>query len=822
MHKQSVQKRHSAFPSFTHCSKKKHCPKSAVLACLRRPDYQRPPKKNARRMGQANCRPRSRESLLLTDKCTWSVEAKAEGRGNRASGSEPRRRAGLTKLLQDPFPRDPHPCDSLEAWLEELHKLLPQLSAEKVIEQYAANLCEQNIRSVVHLSHLCDEELLQLGFSRAHIATLSTNANRRRSDFVFPHAPMPAGGFVQTPWEVFSRSRHLFPKKPCLGFPSCNVLDDPAKHSGYVMVDSGYLWLTYEQVYSDCGYISAGLSLLGLQPGDLVGICSKNRLEWTETLLANLRSGYGTVALDDSLSTSTVWSLLQQAEARVVFVSQQQVAKLLTCQTQRTLQSLQNESEKRGDARDSPRDELKDGPDSPGTFPDRPAATAGVFLTHIIQWDVDDRQGNVAETVDPAQVRIAKELGIALLGLSELKALGQKSESKETVESDKTERDVLQPLNAEWFMDTDHNDSPKEVRGQDQDQRAEQEHVQKATDVACIMYHNTPSEVEANGAVFLNRNITAVLAAAYYVFDVEGGKETTVKSSDVYLSSHPLAFIFEVVMQFLMLGKGARVGFFKGDRSKLVSDMKKCRPTIFAAAPEIYSEFHAEALGQVKHSSMANQVRFKLLYGSQAALLRSASPGHRPRLLGNYADRTMFAGIRHKLGLDRCRLMLTGSSTMPDNVREFFRVAVSCGKLIHTYGLTDVLITAIDPRCDPGLVGHIGAPLPCCEVKLKDVPSRQCSTRTGTDNLYAKGEICVRGYNVFAEYFKNPEKTMEVFMDNGWLRTGYLARLNPNGTFSIIGKLVESTPDKQQGDMVNDSQLNHPPISQVSERHEYD
>lgn len=111
---------------------------------------------------------------------------------------------------------------------------------------------------------------------------------------------------------------------------------------------------------------------------------------------------------------------------------------------------------------------------------------------------------------------------------------------------------------------------------------------------------------------------------------------------------------------------------------------------------------------------------------------------------------------------------------------------------MHAYGLTET--TAAVTSCaldDQVLLGHVGAPLPCCDVKLVPVPAMGCETRISEDNPYPKGEIWVRGANVFAGYYKNPEKTAEDLTSDGWLKTGDLGRWNPNGTLSIVGRKKE-------------------------------
>jgi long-chain acyl-CoA synthetase len=62
----------------------------------------------------------------------------------------------------------------------------------------------------------------------------------------------------------------------------------------------------------------------------------------------------------------------------------------------------------------------------------------------------------------------------------------------------------------------------------------------------------------------------------------------------------------------------------------------------------------------------------------------------------------------------------------------------------------------------------VGFPLPCCEIKLVDVPemnytAKDIDAKTGVP--MPRGEICVRGSNVFVGYYKAEDKTKEALDD---------------------------------------------------------
>ncbi|NWH66363.1 ACSL6 ligase, partial [Geococcyx californianus] len=78
--------------------------------------------------------------------------------------------------------------------------------------------------------------------------------------------------------------------------------------------------------------------------------------------------------------------------------------------------------------------------------------------------------------------------------------------------------------------------------------------------------------------------------------------------------------------------------------------------------------------------------------------------------------------------------------------------------------------------------GHVGAPLPCNLIRLKDVEELNYFASKG------EGEICVKGPNVFKGYLKDEEKTTEALDQEGWLHTGDIGKWLPNGTLKIIDR----------------------------------
>ena len=89
------------------------------------------------------------------------------------------------------------------------------------------------------------------------------------------------------------------------------------------------------------------------------------------------------------------------------------------------------------------------------------------------------------------------------------------------------------------------------------------------------------------------------------------------------------------------------------------------------------------------------------------------------------------------------------------------------------YGQTETAAAISVSDANDRNSGSSTAPLPCCEVKLIDVAALGY---TSADLPFPRGEICVRGENVFKGYYKLPEKTAEALDEDGYT---YLLLLIP-------------------------------------------
>jgi long-chain acyl-CoA synthetase len=128
------------------------------------------------------------------------------------------------------------------------------------------------------------------------------------------------------------------------------------------------------------------------------------------------------------------------------------------------------------------------------------------------------------------------------------------------------------------------------------------------------------------------------------------------------------------------------------------------------------------------------------------------------------------------------RVCISGAAPLPVEVQEAFE-KLTKGKLVEGYGLTEASpVTHANPLGGRRKAGTIGVPFPSTEAKIVDL-------ETGEDLPQGEiGELVVRGPQVMRGYWNQPEATAEVLSPDGWLRTGDLARMDPDGYFQIINR----------------------------------
>lgn len=135
---------------------------------------------------------------------------------------------------------------------------------------------------------------------------------------------------------------------------------------------------------------------------------------------------------------------------------------------------------------------------------------------------------------------------------------------------------------------------------------------------------------------------------------------------------------------------------------------------------------------------------------------------------------SLFRSIRKKAGLDTIKFMVSGGGPLSKATADFFEV-FGCN-LVQGYGLSEnsPLVTANTVKFHNN--ASIGFPVKHTQVRIADA---------GKNGV---GEIQVKSPSVMLGYYKNPEATKESFTEDGWLKTGDLAKVK-RGYIHISGRI---------------------------------
>jgi long-chain acyl-CoA synthetase len=134
-----------------------------------------------------------------------------------------------------------------------------------------------------------------------------------------------------------------------------------------------------------------------------------------------------------------------------------------------------------------------------------------------------------------------------------------------------------------------------------------------------------------------------------------------------------------------------------------------------------------------------------------------------------------------KLDFSTLQMTLGGGTAVQKAVAERWE-KVTGKALIEAYGLTETSPAAtINPLDLPEYNGAIGLPISSTDLVLRDDDGNEVA-------LGERGEICIKGPQVMAGYWKQPEETAKIIDRDGWLATGDIGVVDERGYVRIVDR----------------------------------
>lgn len=248
----------------------------------------------------------------------------------------------------------------------------------------------------------------------------------------------------------------------------------------------------------------------------------------------------------------------------------------------------------------------------------------------------------------------------------------------------------------------------------------------------------------------------------------------------------PLAHVFERQAVANDLAVGACVGYPQkgGTPLTLSEDLRLFKPHQMCNVPRVISKWEAALKAVTVELTLATtKALFSRIVKTKMeaqSLADGATGAH------SVYDKLFLPKVRQLLGLDNISFIVSGSAPIDASSLRFLKAVLGMG-LIQGYGLTECFggMCWSNPfELNPGSCGSTGVSV---EVRLRELPEMGY---TLTDKEGPRGELLMRGPQIFAGYFKNAEETAKALSKDGWFSTGDVARIDPkNGRIFIIDRV---------------------------------
>ncbi|KAG5421415.1 hypothetical protein I9W82_000505 [Candida metapsilosis] len=296
------------------------------------------------------------------------------------------------------------------------------------------------------------------------------------------------------------------------------------------------------------------------------------------------------------------------------------------------------------------------------------------------------------------------------------------------------------------------------------------------------------------------------VAALTFMFSVM----TLPKSDPVMYSFLPLAHIFERSNLHFYTALGAAIGFPQGPSPiTLLEDIKFLEPSFLTVVPRVLTKLEAGIKAQTINNDEKPILKSLFTKAINAKLTSQSDPANEntnpPHLL---YDRVLGL-LRKKLGLKNLVSFVTGSAPISPETVKFLKASLNCGGG-QGYGMSEMfcgIMTSSVYETDASSCG------PVCittEVKLRDLPAMGY---TSADEGGPRGELLVRGPQIFPGYYKNPEETAKSFDEDGWFYTGDVARIDAKTGRTYIIDRVKNFFKLAQGEYVTPERIENTYLS---------
>ena len=300
-------------------------------------------------------------------------------------------------------------------------------------------------------------------------------------------------------------------------------------------------------------------------------------------------------------------------------------------------------------------------------------------------------------------------------------------------------------------------------------------------DYANISY-TSGTTADPKGILLTHRNYTANVEQAHSVIGVT--------PEDKMLIILPLDHCFAHVAGFYtMMSYGASLGMVPSGKTgkealrNIPGSIKELKPNVMLSVPTLAKSFKKNIETTIKKSGPAVEklynfaLRNAIAYNKEGYNKGTEFVDIFRKPLMVLFDKIIFKKVREGLG-GQMKFFVGGGALLDiDLQRYYYAIGIP---MYQGYGLSEAtpIISANSPA--KHIFGSSGKVVSPMEIKILDAD--------GIEQPYgSKGEICIKGENVMAGYWKNPKATADTVVD-GWLHTGDMGYMRDAEMLYVVGR----------------------------------
>lgn len=333
-------------------------------------------------------------------------------------------------------------------------------------------------------------------------------------------------------------------------------------------------------------------------------------------------------------------------------------------------------------------------------------------------------------------------------------------------------------------------------------------------DYATITY-TSGTTADPKGVVLTHRNYTANVEQALSVVTIPPTWRTLIILPLDHCFAHVVGF-------YIMIACGAAVATTEVGRTPMETlrnvpvNIKEVRPHFLLSVPALAKNFRKNIETTIRKKGKTTERLFNLaLKTSYAYQADGYSKGKGWRCLLKPAvalfDKILYSKVREAFG-GELQFFIGGGALLDAELQRFF-YAIGV-PMFQGYGLSEAtpVISTNAPSKGNHRFGSSGRLVKPLEIKILDEEGRELP-------VGEKGEIVIKGENVMAGYWKNPDSTADTVRD-GWLYTGDMGYMSDDDFLYVLGRfkslLISSDGEKYSPEGMEEAIVDKSPyIDQV-------